>query len=525
MSDHRDDSSYPLLEAAVECAPSGLLMVDGEGRIALVNREVERLFGYPREELLGQPVEMLVPEHARGRHPADRTSFYRAPVARPMGHGRDLAGRRKDGTTFPVEIGLTPVNTASGMYVLGVVVDISTRKQAEAVRHRLEAELRQAQKMEAIGLLAGGVAHDFNNVLGAIVGYAELVGDRVRDDAESTEDLRRLLRATQHGKEIVERILRFTRRQSADRSVLDLDGPVNETVQLLRSSLPGSVSFRVDVAPDTPPVVANATAVHQILLNLGTNASQAMHGAGELVILLAPFYARDSVVRHTPELQEGHYAMLEVRDTGQGMPPEVLARVFEPFYTTKAAGQGTGLGLPMVHSLMRDHGGAVAIESEEGVGTTVRCYFPALATANVAPTASPTTAPTEQNSIRGHGERVFFVDDQAALADVGMRRLAALGYTARAFTEPTAALSAVACDPDAIDVLITDHSMPGMNGLELARAVRQIRPDLPVIMLTGWTEDLAAVHVSAAGVNRLLVKPVSSEELGLALRQALDIRP
>lgn len=518
MADASDSTLLRRLRAAVDSAPSGLLMVDDRGVIVLANREIERLFGYARGELVGQRVELLVPDHARGLHVNQRHAYAEAPAERPMGHGRNLTGRRKDGSEVAIEIGLSSVPTDEGAYVLAAVVDITARQEAEDLRRRLEAELRQAQKMEALGLLAGGFAHDFNNILGAIVGYAELVRERVLDDPTACADLDRVLLATRKGKDIVNRVLRYTRRQRSARETLDLAVPVDDAVALLRGSLPRSITLAVDIAGEAPLVMADATAVHQILLNLGTNALQAMPHGGHLTIRLEPFYARDSVARNHPDLREGPYACLTVRDSGTGMTADVLARACDPFYTTKEPGQGTGLGLAMVRTLMRDHAGAVAIESAPGQGTAVRCYFPACEQAAEPIMASDALA----MAATGMGRRIFYVDDEVALAEVGVRRLNPYGYAGRAFSDPARALAAIEADPAAVDLLITDQTMPGITGLDLVRAVRRLRPDLPVIMLTGWIDHLQPDQVAAAGVNRLLIKPVTGKELVTAVRTVLE---
>jgi signal transduction histidine kinase/ActR/RegA family two-component response regulator len=458
---------------------------------------------------------MLVPLLVAGHHAGHRAAFAQHPQVRTMGQGRDLYGRHKDGSEVPVEIGLTPVVTEEGMFVLGAVVDIRARKQAEDERARLADQLRHAQKMEALGVLAGGIAHDFNNILGAIMGYAELA--RERADAEGRDDIDHLLQAAARGKHVIDRILRFTRRQDTERRLTDLALPVAETVQLLHSTLPAAVDLQVSLAQDTPQVMADSTVVHQVLLNLGTNAAHAMQGHGVIEIALAPFYARNSAVRLNPELREGPYAMLSVKDAGTGMTPEVLARVFEPFYSTKSTGEGTGLGLPMVRSLLRDHGGAVLIESEPGQGTLVKCFFPASAVA----TEELPAIVANGTVLQGRGERIIFVDDQAAMAEVGARRLRGLGYEVAAFTDGAAALAALADDPAAWDLLVTDHSMPSMSGLELAQAATQLRPDLPVLMMTGWTEDLPSDRVQAAGVKGMVVKPALLEELAAAVHAVL----
>jgi PAS domain S-box-containing protein len=500
--------------AAVESSPNGMVMVDTSGRIVLVNREVERMFGYDRAELLGQSIEMLVPERFRGNHPMFRAGFFGNPQTRAMGAGRDLFGVRKDGTELPVEIGLNPIETEEGLFVLSSIVDISARKQSEEQREQLEQQLRQAQKMEAVGTLAGGIAHDFNNILGAIIGFGEFLRTEVHGD-QSQADLRELLKAAERGKDLVERILSFSRRQDRILRPLDLGQAATEAARLLRATLPVTVEIKVNVHPETPRVMADATSVHQILMNLGTNAAHAMPSGGRLEISSEPFYVRDSMARGRPDLREGLYALLTARDSGQGMDHLIRERVFEPFFTTKPLGAGTGLGLAVVHGIMKDHGGAVDLESEPGQGTSVRCMFPALTSETSESAAIP------QGTPQGQGQRVLVIEDEETLAQVGKRRLETLGYQVTVATDSVQALQMFRERPREFDVIITDYSMPRMVGLDLSRALLQIRPDIPILMITGFVEELPPEVVRAAGIRRMLKKPVTAHELGVAVHEVL----
>ena len=502
------------LRAAVESSPSGLLMTDGRGAIVLVNREIERLFGYAREELLGRSVDVLVPERYRGGHGGFRAAFLREPRMRSMGAGRDLYGLRKDGVEVPVEIGLTPVATDDGIFVLASVVDISARKRAEEEQRRLEAELLQSQKLEAVGTLAGGIAHDFNNILGAIVGYAELA-ERAADRDAASARLRDLLAAAARGKELVERILVFSRRQEQRRAPLAIGPAVAEAAKLLRAMLPASVEMQVTIHPDAPQVLGDPTSIHQIVLNLGTNGAHAMPGGGLLEIGVEPVYLRDSAARSHPDLQEGLHAVLTVRDHGRGMDAAVRERVFEPFFTTKPVGSGTGLGLSMVHTIVRGHRGAIDLVSEPGRGTTVTCLFPALA---------PT--PEQERDLHGEppmgrGERVLFVEDDGMLAEMGAARLLSLGYQVTTETSSERALEIFRAAPGDFDLVLTDYLMPRLVGLDLARAVHAIRPAVPIVLMTGFIEELPEESIRAAGVRQLLTKPATIRELGEALHALL----
>ena len=506
------DSTELRLRAAVESAPSGLLMTDANGSIVLVNREVERLFGYSREELLGTRVETLIPERFRGGHTGYRGGFMADPRMRAMGAGRDLYGLRKDGTEVPVEIGLTPVATEEGMFVLAAIVDIGARKAAEDERRHLEEELLQAQKLEALGTLAGGIAHDFNNILFAIIGFAELI-EKAKSPADAAADVGQVLQAAARGRELIERILIFSRREVGQRRLLQIGVAVTEAAQLLQATLPSSVQLRLNVHPQAPKVLADATSIQQVVMNLGTNAAYAMPGGGELEIVVEPRYLRDSMARSHPGLHEGPYAVLLVRDTGVGMDRVIRERAFEPFFTTKPKGSGTGLGLSIVHTILKTHEGAVGLETEPGRGTTVTCFFPALEVTSAEERRVVGEPPA------GHGERVLLVEDEPSLAEMNQRRLASLGYRVTAETDAARALGTFRARPADFDLVVSDYLMPGMVGLDFAREIHNLRPDVPIVLLTGYIENLPDEAIRAAGVRRLISKPATILELGIALHE------
>jgi PAS domain S-box-containing protein len=509
------DPNERRLRAVVESAPSGLLMVDSKGTIVLVNAEIERLFGVPRHEMLGKPVEMLLPARFRGAHPMWRGQFHSNPSARSMGAGRELHALRGDGSEFPVEIGLTPVATADGLFVIGSIVDITERRRAESERARLEEQLRQSQKMEALGTLAGGVAHDFNNVLGVMMGFAELLRGAVQHDPSARGDVEELLQAAARGKELVDRILRFSRRQEVDKRPTDVATAIRETEKLLRATISPNITIETRVTEDRMRVLGDSTSIQHVLMNLATNAVYAMPNGGLLSLEADACYVRDSDAMARPTLHEGRYVRLIVRDTGTGMDEATRQKAFEPFFSGKPVGQGTGLGLALVHGIVRDHGGDVSITSELHRGTSVECLFPALETAADARPEPPLSAP------RGNGEHVLYLDDESWLTTIARRHLEALNYRVTVESNPFVALDLFRIDPDSYDLVLTDYLMPRMNGLQFARALQSVRPGTPVALLSGYIGEFTSAELASAGIAQLLQKPVSGIELAHAAHSCI----
>jgi PAS domain S-box-containing protein len=494
-------------QAAVESSPSGMLMADSRGSILLVNREVERLFGYERAELIGQSVEMLVPARFRGAHPGQRATFFREPSTRPMGVGRDLYGLRKDGTEVPIEIGLNPIRTEEGTTVLCSVVDITTRR-------RTEEQARQSQKMEAIGTLAGGIAHDFNNLLLSIIGHAELIQAASSVHPEQRRDLDQILQAAERGRQLVQRILTFSRQREVARVPIQLEQTVREVLQLLRASLPTTVEIREHLSPATPRVLSDETQLHQVLMNLVTNAAHAMSSGGVLEVSSGPVQVTEEMASHfSARLEPGLYARLRVRDTGEGMSEDVLARVFEPFFTTKDAGRGSGLGLTVVHGIVQGHGGALNIESCAGEGTCVDVFLPA--------DPSSTAALGEEDELSVPQRHILLVDDEPAIASMVGRQLNMLGYRVTAHTSSTDALETFLAQPDAFDALVTDNTMPKLTGLALAQRLLAVRRDLPVLLVSGLAAVTSWDELHAMGIRKVLPKPHTMDQLGAALAEML----
>jgi nitrogen-specific signal transduction histidine kinase/ActR/RegA family two-component response regulator len=385
---------------------------------------------------------------------------------------------------------------------------------------RRDGELLKSSKLESIGLLAGGIAHDFNNILAAINGYTELARMILKENPEVREHLGAVLQATSRATDLARQILTFSRQQQPERRPIQLRPVVAESLKLLRATIPSTIEFDTSLATDAPMVLADATQIHQVLMNLGTNAWHAMKDrTGRLQVKLEKCVIDAAHAATQPGLRPGVYARVSVSDTGCGMDQATLRRIFEPSFTTKPPGEGPGLGLAVVHGIMDNHDGAVTVYSQPGDGTVFHLYVPEHA-------GEATVAAAEEGPVsRGHGERVLFVDDEDLLVRLGQKTLAALGYEVEVATQPAAALAMVRADPQRFALVLTDLTMPGMTGLLLASQLQQIRPGLPIVLMTGYSASLTSERVEAAGIRQLLLKSTSVHSLGAAVHAALSAQP
>jgi nitrogen-specific signal transduction histidine kinase len=394
-------------------------------------------------------------------------------------------------------------------FYLAIVQDITTHK-------RLEDQFRQAQKMEAIGTLAGGIAHDFNNIIASINGYAALAQMKLQDNPEVYGYLGDVLTAGHRAAALVRQILAFSRQEQLERAPICLRPIVMESIQMLRVTIPASVEFATSLAEDTPTVLADPTQISQVLLNLGTNAWHSMKDRWGRIEFKVERCVVDAARAAThSRLRQGLYARVSVSDTGAGMESATLRRIFEPFFTTKPQGEGTGLGLAVVHGVMESHDGAATVYSQPGQGTVFHLYFPAHGGDIGA------EQPDEGPVPRGQGERILLVDDEELLAKLGKEMLAQLGYSVEAVTVPEVALALVGDNPSSFALVLTDQTMPGMCGLQLAEKLRKIRADLPVILMTGYSGSLAPERIEAVGIRHLLLKPSTLHSLGSAVHTVL----
>ena len=389
------------------------------------------------------------------------------------------------------------------------------REQAEREKQTLESRLRHAQRMEALGTLAGGIAHDFNNILAAILGYAEMALGRLRRDSREWQHVQEVRQAGERAKDIVDRILAFSRRTEHRRSPVRMRPLLEETAGLLEASLPATVTLRTSLPDADAVVLGEASRLQQVVMNLCTNAAQAMAGDGVIDVGLDLVALDTERTLSHGALAAGQYARLSVRDSGHGMDSATLERIFEPFFTTKAVGTGTGLGLAMVHGIVSDHGGALHVRSSPGAGSSFEAYFPQ---AEVPPADDDSS---EDPLPLGAGETVLLVDDETPLVVLGEEMLASIGYEPVGFDRSSAALAAFRADPDRFDLVLTDELMPEMTGTELATALHEVRPDLPIILMTGHGGRVDSREIRAVGVREVLKKPLLCADLARGLARHL----
>jgi PAS domain S-box-containing protein len=517
----------------LEAAPDAIVGVNTEGRIVLVNAATERLFGYPRDELIARPVEILVPEGFRAGHAAHRQQYVENPVPRPMGAGRQLRALRKDGTEFPADISLSSLGTEDGLVVAAAIRDVTERLdaqletdrlRAQAERERIEGRLQQAQRLESLGQLAGGVAHDFNNLLAVILNYAAFVGEEVNDLVETdpdrwrpvATDIQQIQHATQRGIALTHQLLAFGRREVVRPRVLSLNTIVSDVQQLLRRSIGEHVELVSALCPNLWQVKVDPGQIEQVLVNLAVNARDAMPSGGRLRIETENVVIDHRYPHAQPGAHPGRYVQVRVSDTGKGMSHEVSERAFEPFYTTKPKGEGTGLGLATVYGIVTQAGGDVHIYSQPGNGTSVSVLLPAT---DEVVTASDSVAPSER---RGGGEAILVVEDEDAIREVARRILSRNGYEVIIAESGAKAVEFAGTHVGKLDLLLTDVVMPQMLGKEVADRVSASRPSIKVLYMSGYARPvLADTGTLDPGVS-LVEKPFSEAALLTAVRHVLD---
>jgi PAS domain S-box-containing protein len=504
----RRDELQRLMSSIADALWSAEIGVDGAFTYRYYSPVVERISGRPAEYFLESPDRWLGTSH-----PADRPqlaeAFRRITSAATDREDAEYRILRPDGSLRWIRDSMRATRTEDGRILLdGVVGDITERKL-------LERQLRQAQRLEAMGTLAGGIAHDFNNILGAILGYGEMTLRGAAKGSRLRRDLDGIMIAAERGRALVERILAFSRSGAGERVPVHVEKVVGEGLDLLAAKLPAGVKVERRLRAGRAAVLGDPTQVHQVLMNLATNAVQAMPTGGTLRVSLDTVRLEATHVVTIGAVADGEYVALEVSDPGVGIPPENVGRIFEPFFTTKDVRVGTGLGLSLVHGMVMDLGGAIDVASTVGTGTTVTVYLPRAGdAAEVAESEAP-LAP------HGNRERVLVVDDEEPLVRIATETLEELNYRPVGFTSSPAALEAFRADPSAFDVVITDERMPGLSGSNLIRELRRIRAGIPTMLMSGFIGGTVSSGTRAAGADEILQKPLSARELAACLARVL----
>ncbi|HUC84831.1 MAG TPA: PAS domain S-box protein [Candidatus Acidoferrales bacterium] len=501
----RDREKY--FRSLIEYASDLITLIDQNGVIHFQSPSIERVLGLKPENVEGRNIaEFIHPEDLPRLAAMIRRAFSNpdSPVS------IECRIRHRDGSwRLFASVGRSIPHGTDGKKVVFNSRDITTNRD-------LEEQLLQAQKMEAIGTLAGGIAHDFNNMLAGILGSAELVREDLPPNLPTQEYVESIMIAANRARELVQQILTFSRRQESEKQPLQLQPIVGECIKLLRSTIPAMVKITHHVESGCPPVLADPTQIHQVIMNIATNAWQALpETGGHISISLRAVEVDATMATQHRELRTGAFVRLVIADNGHGMDAKTRERIFEPFFTTKPASKGSGLGLSVVYGIIKSHRGAIVVESELGRGTTFQIYFPASL-------GSRTKASTPAVAIpHGHGERILFVDDEPIVARSTEEFLKRLGYVVTCCEQSEDALARFRRAPVDFDMIITDWAMPGMSGTELVSAIREIRPDIPMLLMSGFVDSTLQHTAKTIGIGEILIKPVNPELLAQAVAQVL----
>jgi PAS domain S-box-containing protein len=500
----------------LEAAPDAILEVDAEGRITVANAAAEHTFGYTRAELIGQKIEMLVPDNKKSVHTRYRTGYAENPRVRPMGPGLELEARRKDGTLLPVEISLSPNSSHVAEGVIAIVRDVTQRTQMEAMLRVSQERLKQAEKLEALGRLAGGVAHEFNNLLSMVLGYSELLLPTLESGA-SIAYVGKISSSAKRAAALTRQLLAFGRRQVLSLRFLDMNAVVIDNCQIASRLLDDSIQVIMQLAAEPAWIKADPVQIEQIMAILAANAQAAMPDGGKMTFAVSNIEIDEAHTSQYPSLLPGKYVALSVSDTGSGMVPEVKARLFEPFFSTREFGHGSGLGLASMYGIVLQSGGGISVQSEPGKGTTFQVFLPRVQPEE--PSGPPIVATKNIESLRGT-ETILLVEDQGALLELVCEFLLGLGYRVLTASLPLKALEISSRYTQKIHLLLTDVLMPGMNGRELAQQLKMRRPEMKVLYVSGFA-DGAFEASGPFEPESFMEKPYEFDELARKIREML----
>lgn len=485
-----------------------IIMMDSAGNVSYWNAAAETMFGWTAEETLGKNLhELIVPSRFSIYYERGIAHFIKTGQGDAINKTLELTGKHKDGHEFTIELTLGAIRIHDEWFAIGVVRDVAKKKQ-------LEFQLIHAEKMDSITTLAGGIAHDFNNILSSIIGFTELAIDDAEDGTLLYNNLQEVMIASNRAKDLVRQIMKFSRQNDSVSEPIHVKSVVEETVKLIRASFPSTIDIQTDLQSQSF-IMADPSHIHQIILNLCTNAEHAMKdGKGILSITLTDLNPDEVRKQSRSPVKPVPHVKISIRDTGIGMPTEILSKAFTPFFTTKKQGEGSGMGLPIIHGIVSSLKGWIHPQSEVGKGSTFDIFLPFMELEASRPTSIKTPSHT--------GGYILFVDDEAPIVKIGKKLLERMGYTVETATGSMEALDLFKSSPDKYRLVITDLTMPHMTGIELAKELIEIRPDIPIILCTGYEKNHSIIQATEAGIKAVVSKPILSDEIAETIGRVLN---